>query len=338
MPAGARHGRLLGGICRKLARLPPRHLRQSDARSRWQSGVNLTQRTTGAALGRHRVPRRSGGVDCGAGPAGSPAGRGQASSTGVRRPPFATAARGSARRAPRSGPRRGALHRPPIATAARHPAHQAPRRHRAARRGHGINRGAAPSAGLAHAVARANHRAHWPRPWEEAQGKPSLAPPGSPLRARPRRSMAFPRSARPAPAEDVTPEVAAFGDQAPRTAAAWRRQPAGQRAIQRRRAYGGCHDRNPPHEAPVGRFAGDEISPCFFTTRPACRSALPRELRIPGMVISPFQRAAPQQCDRSSGGNGTSLRFGARRDGATKPALFESFVTRRVTQAHYFRS
>jgi hypothetical protein len=33
--------------------------------------------------------------------------------------------------------------------------------------------------------------------------------------ARPRRSMAFPRSA-PRPAEDATPEIAAFGDQAPR--------------------------------------------------------------------------------------------------------------------------
>jgi hypothetical protein len=31
MPAGAGHGRLLGSICRTLARLSPRHLRQSDA-------------------------------------------------------------------------------------------------------------------------------------------------------------------------------------------------------------------------------------------------------------------------------------------------------------------
>jgi hypothetical protein len=81
---------------------------------------------------------------------------------------------------------------------------------------------AASFAGLAHAVARATHRAHWPRPWEAVQGKPSLAPPGSPLaRSAASRSMAFPRSARHA-AEDATPDVAAFGDQAPRAAAALR--------------------------------------------------------------------------------------------------------------------
>jgi hypothetical protein len=76
----------------------------------------------------------------------------------------------------------------------------------------------------------------------------SLAPPGSPLAPRPRRSMAFPRSGRHA-AEDATPENAAFGDQAPRAAAAWR--DAGQE---------GCHDLKPAPQAPVGRFAGKHIA------------------------------------------------------------------------------
>jgi hypothetical protein len=56
-------------------------------------------------------------------------------------------------------------------------------------------------------------------------------------------------------AEDATPESAAFGDQAPTlpprgaTAGRTARRPATP-------AHGGCHDRNPPHEAPVARAMG----------------------------------------------------------------------------------
>jgi hypothetical protein len=77
-------------------------------------------------------------------------------------------------------------------------------------------------------------RAHRPRPWEAAQGKPSLAPPGSPLA----------RSA--APVYGFSPLGASRrlrtrprgrGVRRPGAARCRRvaRQPAGQRAIQRRR-------------------------------------------------------------------------------------------------------
>jgi hypothetical protein len=65
----------------------------------------------------------------------------------------------------------------------------------------------------------------------------------------------FPRSARPAPAEDAIPEVAAFGDQAPRGAAAC--ATAGRTARDPATpAHGACHDRNRPHEALFGRAIG----------------------------------------------------------------------------------
>jgi hypothetical protein len=61
--------------------------------------IGVTQRTTGAALG--RIERFDAARASTAVQAGRLAGHGRAASTGLRRPPLATAARGAARRAPR---------------------------------------------------------------------------------------------------------------------------------------------------------------------------------------------------------------------------------------------
>jgi hypothetical protein len=85
--------------------------------------------------------------------------------------------------------------------------------------------------------------------------------------------MAFPRSVRPA-GEDAAPESAAFGDQAPHGAAAWRdsrpdsapSSDAGPRRL----------PRNPPHEAPVGRATGTDD---WAKSRPMVRDA-PSSIRF----------------------------------------------------------
>jgi hypothetical protein len=113
MPAGAEHGRLLGGICRKLARLPPRHLRQSDA----GRGGNRDERQARLSGGVVRLDTTRASIVVQAPTARRQIAAGRLDAAG------------------------GALHRPRIATGARHAPH--------AGRRDGVERRAAATASIA---------------------------------------------------------------------------------------------------------------------------------------------------------------------------------------------
>jgi hypothetical protein len=109
------------------------------------------------------------------------------------------------------------------------------------------------------------------------KGSPHWRPQEARWRARPRRSMAFPRSVR-LVGEAAPPESAAFGDQAPRATAAWRdsRPDSARSSDAATPAHGGCHDRNPRHR----RLSAD--LPAFHR---ACHMGRPGKACIaPGFV------------------------------------------------------
>jgi hypothetical protein len=121
--AAAGHGRLLGSICRTLARMPL-DICDNPTQASAATGVNLTRRTTGAALGRHQAPRHGQGINRGAGPAA----RRQSATerlNGIERLDAARASiagrpgRLAGRSRPGASTGRWRHHRPPIATAAK---------------------------------------------------------------------------------------------------------------------------------------------------------------------------------------------------------------------------
>ena len=154
--------------------------------------------------------------------------------------------------------------------------------------------------------------------WEAAQGKPSLAPPRKPAGALGRAGLwLFPRSARP-PAEDATPESAAFGDQAPRGAAAWRDS----RPDSARSSDAGLRRLPRPKPAPRG------------ACRPSHRDDLAKSRHWSARRLRQSDFGAPRAAARGRrGGSRVSLpsrRLGPRRPGLGRPAVGAGGRLRRV--------